>query len=188
MNATQKDSRNTTVPSRPELRKDARFYLGLFFFILAWVSPLFIPVILQLPLSSEAKGTLSTLLLVGAPEVFILIAAALLGKETLAYFVGRIKSVFRMKRPFKPVGRVRYTIGLLMFLACLLSSVVEVNYPPAREIYGDYFTEAAIVWNIFFVVSLFVLGGNFWDKLRSLFVFDAYAVFPAKPEADHETN
>ena len=28
------------------------------------------------------------------------------------------------------------------------------------------------------VGSLFVLGGNFWDKLRALFVADARVVFP----------
>jgi hypothetical protein len=28
------------------------------------------------------------------------------------------------------------------------------------------------------IASLFVLGGNFWDKLRALFVADAVAVIP----------
>ena len=35
------------------------------------------------------------------------------------------------------------------------------------------------------IASVFVLGGNFWDKLRALFVRDARAVFPdvAEPAA-----
>jgi hypothetical protein len=36
--------------------------------------------------------------------------------------------------------------------------------------------------DMLFVVSLFVLGGEFWDKLRALFVYDARAEFPS-PEA-----
>jgi hypothetical protein len=28
------------------------------------------------------------------------------------------------------------------------------------------------------LVSLFVLGGDFWDKLRALFIGEAKAVFP----------
>ena len=28
------------------------------------------------------------------------------------------------------------------------------------------------------VISLFVLGGDFWDKVRALFVHEARAVFP----------
>jgi hypothetical protein len=31
------------------------------------------------------------------------------------------------------------------------------------------------------LASLFVLGGDFWEKLRSLFVHKAYAVFPEQP-------
>jgi len=32
-------------------------------------------------------------------------------------------------------------------------------------------------------LSLFVLGGNFWDKLRALFIRDASVVFPEKDVA-----
>ncbi len=155
-----------------------RLYLGVLFLVLALVSPLFVPLVLRSPLSAAVKGALSTLLLVGGPEVFTVAAVALVGKETLSHLVGRIKSFFRVKGPARPVGRSRYIVGLVMFSLCVLSSVVEVNYPPAREIYGNYFTEAAIAWNVFFIASLFVLGGDFWDKLRSLFVYDAYVVFP----------
>jgi hypothetical protein len=31
-----------------------------------------------------------------------------------------------------------------------------------------------------FLVSLFVLGGDFWDKLRAIFVREARAVFPER--------
>ena len=37
----------------------------------------------------------------------------------------------------------------------------------------------AIITDAVFVVSLFVLGGGFWDKLRALFVRTASVVFPA---------
>jgi hypothetical protein len=30
------------------------------------------------------------------------------------------------------------------------------------------------------LASLFVLGGDFWDKVRALFLHDARAVFPAQ--------
>ncbi len=33
------------------------------------------------------------------------------------------------------------------------------------------------------IASLFVLGGDFWDKLRALFVRNAKAVFPEKAAA-----
>jgi hypothetical protein len=37
---------------------------------------------------------------------------------------------------------------------------------------------AAIVGDFILLFSLFVLGGNFWDKLRALFIRDAKVVFP----------
>ncbi len=36
---------------------------------------------------------------------------------------------------------------------------------------------AAIIWDGIFLGSFFVLGGEFWDKVRALFIYDAKAVF-----------
>jgi len=38
----------------------------------------------------------------------------------------------------------------------------------------------AIVGDLILLISLFVLGGDFWDKLRALFIYDAKTQFPAK--------
>ncbi len=35
-----------------------------------------------------------------------------------------------------------------------------------------------IIGDLVLLVSLFVLGGDFWDKLRALFIHGANAVFP----------
>ena len=40
-----------------------------------------------------------------------------------------------------------------------------------------------ITGDIILLLSLFVLGGNFWDKLRALFIRDAKVVFPEKAAA-----
>ncbi len=42
---------------------------------------------------------------------------------------------------------------------------------------GNEFTYA-IVGDLLLLTSLFVLGGDFWDKLRSLFVHGSKAMFP----------
>ena len=42
----------------------------------------------------------------------------------------------------------------------------------------------AIVFDVLLLISLFVLGGGFWDKLHSLFKYNAYAVIPDKPAAE----
>jgi hypothetical protein len=41
----------------------------------------------------------------------------------------------------------------------------------------------AVGGDLLLFISLFVLGGDFWNKLQSLFVHDATAVIPQKPSA-----
>jgi hypothetical protein len=36
----------------------------------------------------------------------------------------------------------------------------------------------AFIGDLLLLVSLFILGGDFWDKLRALFVREAKVVFP----------
>jgi hypothetical protein len=42
----------------------------------------------------------------------------------------------------------------------------------------------AAAGDLLFIGSLIVLGGDFWDKVRSLFVHDAIAVLPDKTESE----
>ena len=46
--------------------------------------------------------------------------------------------------------------------------------------YGAHRLVWAIAGDLVFVASFFVLGGEFWDKLRGLFVHGARAVFPSR--------
>jgi hypothetical protein len=49
-----------------------------------------------------------------------------------------------------------------------------------NEFHFTHETRVAIslVMQTMFLASFFVLGGDFWDKARALFVWDARAVFP----------
>ena len=53
----------------------------------------------------------------------------------------------------------------------LLAANLVPGYPGNEITY-------AIVGDLLLLVSLFVLGGDFWDKLRALFIGGAKAVFP----------
>ena len=43
----------------------------------------------------------------------------------------------------------------------------------------------AVGGDLILLASLFVLGGDFWDKIRSLFIHDAEVHFPVVSEGDH---
>jgi hypothetical protein len=142
-----------------------RFPVGVAIFVLGFAAPAAIPLVARSGLSAGWKTLVSGALAVGVPEIMMVIAAAVMGKEGFAELKRRIGAFFRRHGPPDTVGPTRYRIGLIMFAAPLLLG----SHPMWWHVGGD----------VVFVTSLFVLGGDFWDKLRSLFVHGARAVFPS---------
>jgi hypothetical protein len=50
------------------------------------------------------------------------------------------------------------------------------------------FATPLVLGDVLLLVSLFLLGGGFWDKLRSLFTHDAYTVIPDEPAAERTSE
>ena len=78
------------------------------------------------------------------------------------------------------VSRTRYRFGLtiLIFLTVFGSFIY---YAP--DLIPGY-TENRLVMNLIadflFVASFFILGGEFWDKFRALFIYEAKAQIPER--------
>ena len=154
-----------------------RFYLGLSCFVLSWVLPLFGFVVARLGLPLPVKATIIGLLTVGGPEIFGILAVVCLGKENLLVIKDKILAVLRLIKPAAVVSRGRYRLGLVMFLLPLIPTYIMAYVPqwlPDQSPQRLYVNLAA---DFLFLTSLFVLGGDFWDKLRALFVYDARAQF-----------
>ena len=75
-----------------KLNKNWRFYTGMGALVLAAVMPLFSLGIPLLGLPTAWAVTAAAGCIAGGPEVLLLVAAALLGKETVHYFVAAAKS------------------------------------------------------------------------------------------------
>lgn len=160
-----------------------RFRLGVVFFALAIISPLGAAIVAMTDLPMAAKATLSGLFLAGFPEVFTVVAIALLGKEGFAYVKNRLLTVLRRYGPPKEVGRARYYVGLTMlFLPAVLTWPI-VYAPDWIPGYAEYRIPINLTLDFLFICSFFVLGGEFWDKLRALFIHKATAGFPEPAEA-----
>jgi len=130
-------------------------------------------------LSAEWKAILSGLLLLGIPEVFTLVAVAILGRDGFSYLKGLLFGLLR--KHFAPpvvVSLSRYRIGLVMFVLPLLFGWLAAYVPDYIPGYASHRLAYALGGDLLFLGSLFVLGGGFWDKLRALFVHRARAVFP----------
>ena len=91
--------------SAPELKKDWRFCSGMAALGLACVMPLFGLAVPWLGLSTAWTVALTAAFIGGGPEVLLLLAAVLLGKETMHYFLVAAKCWLVELVSFKPVAK-----------------------------------------------------------------------------------
>jgi hypothetical protein len=153
--------------------------VALSFFILALVSPFLSVVVLGTDLSLELRGALAGLLLFGLPMALIMAIVALMGQRAHAfirYFVsGTVSSP-------EVVGVKRYRIGLLLLFMSVLTSWLEPLLSPHFPVLESRKIAIGTVADGMVLVSLFVLGGAFWDKVHALLLHDARVV-PESPGA-----
>lgn len=147
---------------------------GLFFFFLSIVSPLLAFLVPILGLSHEKAAIVIGFLMVGAPELFLITGAALAGKRTAIMIKKKLKKLFGELRIFKPAGKTRYTIGLILFSGSILSNWIlsYVNQLMELGIEKKTFLTIALTLDMITIFSFFVLGGQFWHKIQRLFVWD----------------
>lgn len=176
------DGKTSGQPVNP---KPWRLKAGIGIFVLSIVVPVAgIPLVAALNLSAAATASLSGGLLVGA-EIFGFGAIALMGKDGYAFLKNAVARFFKQFGPPQTVGRRRYTIGLIMFALPLLFGWLSVYASHWIPYYSDNRILFAVTGDLSFLTSFFVLGGDFWDKIRSLFIHSAKVHFH---QTDHSSE
>ncbi len=156
---------------------DWRLKLGVALFVLSIVLPLLgIPVVATLGFSSSITATISGALLIGA-EVIGVAAIAVMGKSGYAYIKNCALGFLKKHGPPETVSRRRYTIGLVMFSVPILFAWLSIYISDWIPGFMNNPLPYAIAGDVLLLTSLFVLGGDFWDKIRALFIYDAEARF-----------
>jgi len=155
--------------------KNWKFYLGialLFFTCIADIVFFFVPF---MGFSKTQVVTYMVLLTV-ASESISLIAILLLGKTIVNKLKEKFAIWFKRPEPVAPVfiSRKRHATGVWLFFISLLTyPLIEISllfgYPATGEHIVYFFV--LIFGDILFVISLFVLGETFWDKLKNLFKY-----------------
>ena len=155
-----------------------RFRAGILFFVLWLICPVFIPLVYATGLPTSWKATLSGLLVLGIPQACGLLAVVLLGKEGFNYLKGRFFGFFRKLAPPDRVSRTRYRIGLVLFVIPLFFGWLAPYAPEWIPGYEEHRFIINVTGDLMFFSSLFVLGGDFWDKVRALFLHEAKVQIP----------
>ena len=167
----------TMTSEIPTIPPRNRVLLGGMIFVIGFAAPVLIPVVAISNLPTVWKTFLSGFLALGIPEIFMLIAAGILGKQGFAYLKSKL---WRMIQPPETVGLVRYRIGLLMLFVPILFIWLHPYLEQARPNLADQRMLFGLISDGLVIVSLFVLGGEFWDKLRGLFIYNAQVIQPSE--------
>ncbi|HBH05034.1 MAG TPA: hypothetical protein DDX92_00340 [Flavobacteriales bacterium] len=154
--------------SNSRIRPKSSIILGTIVMILGFLSPLLIPFVVNSTLSLGLKSLISGLLAFGIPELFMLAGVAIMGKDGFQYLKRILNVLLWRYGPPEYVSPIRYKIGLAMFVF----PFIYFNLIPYINL-GSVFDNNTLIINILvhflWFSSLFVLGGDFWEKLRSLF-------------------
>lgn len=172
----------TPIPSQNTYSR-GRLYSGFVIFAISWFCPLLIPLVTSSELATVWKSLLSGFLLVGAPELLTLVAIAILGKDGFNYLKARVLGFVKRAAPSARVSRTRYRIGLFLLLPHLVFAYLTFYAPQIIPGYDAYRLPMNLTADALFIITLFILGGDFWDKLRALFIYEARARFPEKEAA-----
>ena len=160
---------------KPQIPK-TRLIIASVILLLSFILPVFIPLILLLPLSEGWKSTISGLFVFGIPQLLTLLTIVLVGKEGFRYIKQKAFGLLKKAAPPDVVSLTRYTIGLVMFTIPLLMAWVLPYISTYLNFYEVYKLHINLGGDLLLIVSLFVLGGDFWDKLRSLFLYRSRAI------------
>jgi hypothetical protein len=180
---------NTSNPDTPQQKPPrGRLIWGGIVFVSGFLSPLLIPLVLASGMSSAVKTVVSGLLAVGIPELFMIIAAAILGKSGFKYLKTKIFSWLKKYGPPDRVSLARYRIGLVFFSIPLLAGLVLPYIWEVVPFIRENLFVIVLSGDIMLLISLFVLGGDFWDKLRSLFIHGSRAILISESNPKSEND
>ena len=158
------DNQTETVP-----KKGWRFKCGIGIFILALVLWCLIPVAASLDVPGSRIAALSATVFI-ANKILLIACIAIMGKDGFQQLKAIVFGHAKRLAPAQKVGPVRHTIGLVMFVLPLLTSMLEPYVDQVSPGFRPNLWQLQALGDIMLIASFFVLGGDFWSKLRGLFV------------------
>ncbi|HEX8542228.1 MAG TPA: transporter suffix domain-containing protein [Pseudomonas sp.] len=154
-----------------------RFKAGIAIICVMAGSWLTVPIMAAVGVPGSRIAALTGILFI-SNKVLLILVIAIMGKSG---FQQLKRSVFGYVSNLAPsvdleVGPTRHKIGVVMFclplIAAFLEPYIDTIWPGLRP----NLWQAQALGDAMFIGSFFVLGGNFWDKVRALFIRTARVV------------
>ncbi len=154
-------------------RSKTKLTIGVVVLLLGFFSPLLIPLVVTSNWSTATKSIISGLLAFGIPELFMLLAIVVMGKPGYEYIKGKIGKYLKRYLPPDQVSRNRYYLGLVLFSIPLIFGILQPYLGHFITLFKELPFWSHTALDMMFITGIFVLGGDFWDKLSGLFQYKA---------------
>lgn len=154
-----------------------RFKLGIAIICLIAGSWLTVPILAAAGAPGTRIAALTGILFI-SNKVLLILVIAVMGKSG---FQQLKRSLFGYVSNLAPsadleIGPARHKFGVVLFCIPLIASFLEPYIDTIWPGLRPNFWQAQLAGDTMFVASFFILGGNFWDKMRGLFIRKARVV------------
>ena len=151
---------------------NSKLKLGVIILVVGFLLPLLIPFVLTLEISAAAKSIISGLLAFGMPELFMFLAVIVMGKPGYEYIKKKTGKYLKRFLPPDHVSKNRYYLGLVLFSFPIVFGILQPYLAHFIAVLNELPLGYHITLDMIFVIGIFVLGGEFWDKLSGLFHYN----------------
>ncbi len=152
-----------------------RFKLGIAIIVLMLGSWLLVPLAAAADVPGSKIAALTGVLFI-SNKILLILAIAIMGKSGFQQLKRSMFGYVSTLAPDQEVGPVRHGIGLVMFCLPLISAFLEPYIDTLWPGLRPNLWQAQALGDAMLIGSFFVLGGNFWDKVRALFIRTARVV------------
>ena len=154
-----------------------RFTLGIACFIAAFAVHLITLAAIGVGASPAAVSAIGAINFV-LNKVLLVASAAFLGRAGFDQLKGVIFGAFRRYAFPDQVSAIRYRLGLILLVVPIILAWIAPYVAELAPSIGRNTARDGVIGDVILIVGLVMLGGDFWDKLRALFVREAKVVFP----------
>lgn len=161
------------TPATP-VRKDWKYRLGIGLVIYSMIPICTVELVAFLPMTGTQALAFGAVYLASG-EIAFFAAVALLGKPFIQSIKDKIKALFlRRKEASKPrmISKRRHCIGVTLLLLSTLPYYITIGallFTHPGESGLQVLLAMLLSGELLFFVSLFVLGEEFWARLKRLF-------------------
>lgn len=169
-----------------EVKRNWKYKLGMFFLGLMIVSPLLALLVPLFNLKNSLELALQGVLLVGGPEVFLVIGVALAGKEALDTIKNKLKAIFGLPQGDYAATKRQYLLGLFLIVFGLVIQFLYAYVPMLTDMNNlyDYRLYVNLTTDIIILVGIFTSGTQFVSKLKSLVTWEPWELAEKENKAE----